>query len=109
LEIGLFAWVLCSPFLAYRFYPMFFVLLKPKPTPTFKMEFITLKSSHYASDLAELQIRLESFGIRCFLKNEFSAQVLTHLPNALVELQVAKEDLDKVKILIEEYGGDFLD
>lgn len=71
------------------------------------MEFITLKTSHYASDLAVLQSRLESDGIRCYLKNEFSAQVLSHLPNALVELQVAKDNWEKVQKLVEEEG--FLD
>ena len=73
------------------------------------MEFITLKSSHYVSDLSELQIRLESYGIRCYLKNEFSAQVLSHLPGALVELQVAKLDMEKIQSLLDEFGADFLD
>lgn len=73
------------------------------------MKFITIKTSHYASDLVVLQSKLESYGIRCFLKNEFSAQVLSHLPNALVELQIAETDLAKVQELIEENGEDFLD
>ncbi|HEY9115722.1 MAG TPA: DUF2007 domain-containing protein [Bacteroidales bacterium] len=73
------------------------------------MEFITIKSSHYASDLAVLQSKLQSYGINCYLKNEFSAQVLTHLPNSLVELQIAEADLAKVQELIEENGEDFLD
>jgi hypothetical protein len=73
------------------------------------MSFITIKSSHFASDLAVLQSKLESFGINCYLKNEFSAQVLTHLPNSLVELQIAKSDLPKIQELIEENGEDFLD
>ena len=41
------------------------------------MEFITIKTSHYASDLAVLQSKLQSYGINCYLKNEFSAQVLS--------------------------------
>lgn len=73
------------------------------------MEFITIKSSHYASDLAVLQSILESHGINCYLKNEFSAQVLSHLPNSVVELQIAKPDLEKLQQLIEENGEDFLD
>jgi hypothetical protein len=73
------------------------------------MEFITIKTSHYASDLAVLQSKLESYGINCYLKNEFSAQVLSHLPNSLVELQIAEADLTKVQALIKENGEDFLD
>lgn len=73
------------------------------------MEFITIKTSHYASDLAVLQSKLLSFGINCYLKNEFSAQVLSHLPNAMVELQVATADLEKIQRLLDEYGKDFLD
>jgi len=73
------------------------------------MEFITIKSSHYASDLAVLQSKLESYGIRCYLKNEFSAQVLSHLPTSLVELQIAKADLAKVQELVNENDDDFLD
>jgi hypothetical protein len=73
------------------------------------MEFITIKTSHYASDLVVLQSKLQSLGINCFLKNEFSAQVLSHLPNSLVELQIAKTDLPKVQKLLEENGEDFLD
>jgi flagellar biosynthesis GTPase FlhF len=73
------------------------------------MEFITIKSSHYAFDLAVLQSKLESYGINCYLKNEFSAQVLSHLPNSVVELQIAKSDLAKIQQLIEENGEDFLD
>jgi hypothetical protein len=72
------------------------------------MEFITIKTSHYASDLAVLQSKLESYGIHCYLKNEFSAQVLSHLPNSMVELQITEADLTKVQALIKEYGEDFL-
>ena len=73
------------------------------------MKFITIKSSHYASDLAILQSKLESFGINCYLKNEFSSQVMSHLPNILVELQIAEGDLAKLQGLIKENGEDFLD
>lgn len=72
------------------------------------MKFITIKSSHYASDLVVLQSKLESYGIKCYFKNEFSAQVLTHLPNALVELQIAESDFQKIQELIDENGEDFL-
>jgi len=59
------------------------------------MNFITIKSSHHEVDLIFLKSRLEAEGITCFLKNEFSTQVMTHMGTFLVELQVPEEDVEK--------------
>lgn len=71
------------------------------------MKFITVKESHYQTDLVVLKTRLESEGIECRFKNELTAQVLNHIPSFLVELQVREIDVPRVKeILIE--SGDLL-
>lgn len=66
------------------------------------MKFITIKSSHYASDLVVLKGRLEAEGITCWLKNELTTQVMSHIPSFVVELQVAEVDLERVKEIL--YG-----
>ena len=68
------------------------------------MKFVTIKESHYQQDLIVLKSRLESEGIDCRLKNEFTTQVLNYLPSFLVELQVADTDLDRVKEIMIETG-----
>lgn len=68
------------------------------------MQFVTVKSSHYQSDLVVLKSRLESEGIDCRLKNELTAQVLNHIPSFLVELQVPEKDLPKVEEILIETG-----
>ena len=66
------------------------------------MEFVTIKSSHNESDLLVLKSRLEAEGIKCFLKNEFTAQIMSHMSTFMVELQVHESDLERTKqILIE--------
>ena len=66
------------------------------------MEFITVKTSHQETDLLVLKSRLEAEGIKCFLKNQFTAQIMSHMATFMVELQVHKSDLDRVReILIE--------
>ncbi|NOX84761.1 MAG: DUF2007 domain-containing protein [Chlorobi bacterium] len=66
------------------------------------MEFVTIKESTYVSDLAVLTSLLEANGVRCFLKDEFSSQVLNFMPMMSVKLQVAREDLPKVEKILRE-------
>lgn len=69
------------------------------------MEFVTIKSSHIESDLLVLKSRLEAAGIQCFLKNEFTAQIMSHMSTFLVELQVHETDLERVKKILKESEG----
>lgn len=68
------------------------------------MNFITVKESHYQQDLVILKSRLESEGIECRLKNEFTTQILNHIPAFLVELQVKETDYEKVRQILIENG-----
>lgn len=68
------------------------------------MRFVTVKSSHYQTELVVLKSKLESEGIQCILKNELSTQVLTHIPSFLVELQVPESNFEKVKEIMIEMG-----
>lgn len=68
------------------------------------MKFITVKESHSQYDLVVLKSRLESEGIYCRFKNELTAQVLSHIPSFLVELQVLEEDVPQVKEILIETG-----
>lgn len=66
------------------------------------MEFITIKSSHFESNLLVLKSRLEFDGIQCFLKNQFTTQVMNYMPAFEVELQVSSLDLEKAKEIMSE-------
>ncbi|QXP64074.1 DUF2007 domain-containing protein [Polaribacter sp. HaHaR_3_91] len=66
------------------------------------MSLITIKKSHNISDLFILKSRLESEGIKCFLLNEFTTQLMPHMLSFEVELQVYGTDLDKVKEILTE-------
>jgi Zn finger protein HypA/HybF involved in hydrogenase expression len=68
------------------------------------MKFVTIKESHYQTDLVVLKTRLESEGIECRFKNELTAQVLNHIPSFLVELQVPEKDVPRVKEIMIENG-----
>lgn len=68
------------------------------------MNLVTVKSSHYQTDLIILKSRLESEGIFCFLKNELTSQILNHVPAFIVELQVKNSDLKQVKNIMLEMG-----
>ena len=52
------------------------------------MSFITIKESHLEGDLLVLKSVLESEGIKCYLKNEFTTQIINFMPTFEVELQV---------------------
>ena len=68
------------------------------------MNFITIKSSHYQTDLIVLKSRLESERIFCSLKNELTSQILNHVPAFIVELQVEESDLEHAKKIMLELG-----
>ena len=59
------------------------------------MKFITIKSSHYEAELYALQGLLESEGITCFLKNQHTTSIMSHMVNFQVELQVLDSDYEK--------------
>ena len=66
------------------------------------MRFITIKKSHNEIDLIVLKSRLESEGIKCFMRNEFTNQILSHMPTFEVELQVLKTDIGRVKEILTD-------
>ena len=68
------------------------------------MDLITVKSSHYQTDLLVLKSKLESEGISCYLKNELTSQILNHIPAFVVELQVKDSDVEQVKTIMLEMG-----
>ena len=66
------------------------------------MQLVTIKESHYLTDLLVLKSKLESEGIQCFLRDELSAQVFNHMATMTVKLQVMEKDLSRVKNFLEE-------
>lgn len=68
------------------------------------MNLITIKESHYASDLMVLKTKLESEDIKCVIKDENTAQILTHIPSMSAKLQVYDTDIEKVKQILKENG-----
>jgi hypothetical protein len=66
------------------------------------MSLITIKESHVEADLLVLKSILESEGIKCYLKNEFSTQIMSHMANFAVELQVSDSDLDRVQEIMKK-------
>lgn len=66
------------------------------------MSLITIKTSHIESDLLVLKSKLESEGIKCYLRNEFTTQIMNYLPSFEVELQVSDLDLERVKKIMSE-------
>jgi hypothetical protein len=67
------------------------------------MSLITIKKSHNEFDLLVLKSRLESEGIECCLRNEFTTQVMNFMPAFEVELQVSDTDLERVKEILAEF------
>ena len=66
------------------------------------MIFVTLKKAHYEADLLVLKAKLESEGIRCFLHNQYTTQVMNYMPAFNVELKVEDRDLDRARSLLLE-------
>ena len=66
------------------------------------MKFITIKESHVEADLLVLKSILESAGIECFLKNEYTNQVMTHMATFTVELQVLESDYVKAQEIMKQ-------
>ena len=66
------------------------------------MGLVTIKSSHYESDLLILKSRLESEGITCFMRNEFTTQIMNHMATFEVELQVSESDIERVKEILAD-------
>ena len=66
------------------------------------MSLITLKKSHYEIDLITLKNRLEAEGIECFLRNEFTNQILSHMATFSVELQINNIDLEKAQEIMSQ-------
>lgn len=66
------------------------------------MDFVTIKESHVETDLAVLKSRLESEGIKCYLKNEFTTQIMSHMSTFVVELQVLTSDLERAQEILKE-------
>jgi len=64
------------------------------------MSLITIKTSHFETELIILRGRLESEGINCFLKNEFTTQIMNHMATFEVELQVSDLDVEKAKKIL---------
>lgn len=54
------------------------------------MGLITIKKSHLESELLVLKSKLESEGIPCFFRNEFTTQIINYVPSFEVELQVSE-------------------
>lgn len=69
------------------------------------MSLITIKESHYTNDLLVLKSILEAEGIPCFLKNENTTSIMSHMATFVTELQVDERDLERaVKIMKNAYG-----
>ncbi len=66
------------------------------------MSLITIKESHVESDLLVLKSRLESEGIPCYLKNEFTTQIMSYMATFVVELQVSSSDLKRAQKNLNE-------
>ncbi|MGC6431587.1 MAG: DUF2007 domain-containing protein [Jejuia sp.] len=66
------------------------------------MELVTLKKSRNESDIVILKSRLESEGIQCFLKNEFTTQLMNYIPTFEVELQVQQSELQKARNILSD-------
>ncbi|WP_341221228.1 putative signal transducing protein [Polaribacter atrinae] len=66
------------------------------------MSLITIQKSHNVSDLFILKSSLEHDGIKCFLLNEFTTQIMSHVGSFEVELQVHAADIDRMKEILAE-------
>ncbi len=66
------------------------------------MSLITIKESHTEADLLVIKSILESEGIKCYLKNEFTTQIMSHMATFTVELQISSSDLDRVQEILRD-------
>ena len=66
------------------------------------MDFVTIRSSHNEADLLVLKSRLEAEGIMCFMKNQYTTQIMSHMSTFEVELQVAENNADRALEIIHE-------
>ena len=64
------------------------------------MRLISIKMSHIESELMVLKSKLESEGITCYLKNEYTTQIMNYLPSFEVELQISDSDLEKALAIL---------
>ena len=69
------------------------------------MTLVSIKKSYIELDLQLLMTRLESEGIKCYLKNDISAQVMSHIGGFATELQVAESDLERAREILMEMEG----
>jgi hypothetical protein len=67
------------------------------------MNYITIKESHIESDLLVLKSKLESEGITCFLKNEYTNQIMSHMATFTVELQVPASDHERAQKILSDF------
>ncbi len=67
------------------------------------MKLITIKESHTSADLLVLKSRLESEGIECFMKNELTTQIMSHMATFTVELQVMDSDAERAIEILKEF------
>jgi len=66
------------------------------------MSLVTIKKSHVESELSVLKSRLESEGIKCYFRNEYTTQIMNYLPSFEVELQVSELDLEKAREIMSK-------
>ena len=66
------------------------------------MGLVTIKKAHVAAELLVLKSRLEAEGITCYLKNEFTTQIMNYLPSFEVELQVSALDVERVQEILND-------
>lgn len=59
------------------------------------MGLVTIKKAHLESELLVLKSKLESEGINCYFRNEYTTQIINYMPSFEVELQVSELDLER--------------
>jgi len=70
------------------------------------MQFVTIRKSHFEAELLVLKLKLQSEGIRCFLHNEYTTQVMNYMPAFNVELKVEKSYLERALKIIADFDND---
>jgi hypothetical protein len=69
-------------------------------------DFVTIATFTYPTELVIFRGRLESEGIECFVKDEFTVQVNNLLSNAIggIKLQVKNSDVNKAIAILKDGG-----